>query len=161
MKLTYVYHSCYAIETEGFAVLFDYYKDSGASPFKGYVHDELLHRKGPLYVLASHFHPDHFNPDILLWKREKEDIFYLLSSDILHQGKAHMQDGVFLKKGDRYEDGRLHIQAFGSTDAGISFLVGIEGKLLFHAGDLNNWHWMDESTAAEVEEAEKAYLEEL
>jgi L-ascorbate metabolism protein UlaG (beta-lactamase superfamily) len=161
MKLTYIYHSGYVIETDKLAIVFDYYKDSGKSPVKGYVHDELLAREGRLYVLASHFHPDHFNRDILRWKQQKDDITYILSSDILHEKKAKRAEGLFLNKGDRYEDEYLQIQAFGSTDVGISFLVGIEGKLVFHAGDLNNWHWKDESTHEEAEEAESAYLEEL
>lgn len=161
MILTYVYHSCYVIETEHFAIIFDYYKDSGKSPLNGYVHDTLLKRKGRLYVLASHFHPDHFNPDVLTWKKEKEDIIYIFSTDILHEGRAKMEDGLFLKKGDEYEDANLFIKAFGSTDAGISYLIHIEDKLIFHAGDLNNWHWIDESTKEEAEKAEKAYLEEL
>jgi L-ascorbate metabolism protein UlaG (beta-lactamase superfamily) len=161
MKLTYIYHSGYAIETEGFAVVFDYYKDSGSSPMKGYVHDELLRRQGRLYVLASHFHPDHFNRDILRWKELKEDIRYILSSDILHEKKAKREDALFLSQGEQYADECIRLQAFGSTDVGISFLLEIEGKLIFHAGDLNNWHWKDESTPEEVAEAEKAYLAEL
>ena len=47
------------------------------------------------------------------------------------------------------------------TDSGISFLIEAEGKRLFHAGDLNNWHWKDESTPEEVAEAEQNYLKEL
>lgn len=161
MKLTYIYHSCYVVEADDFAIVFDYYKDSGQSLLSGYVHDEVLKRKGRLYVLSSHAHPDHFNREILTWKQEKEDIVYIFSTDILHAGKAKMEDALFLKKGDEYEDDNLHIRAFGSTDIGISFLIGTEGKLLFHAGDLNNWHWMDESTKEEAEEAEHAYLIEL
>ncbi|MDR1201754.1 MAG: MBL fold metallo-hydrolase [Tannerellaceae bacterium] len=161
MILTYIYHSCYVVETDDFAVIFDYYKDSGKSLGQGYVHDTLLKRKGRLYVLASHFHPDHFNPDVLTWKQKKEDIIYIFSTDILHEGRAKMEDALFLKKGDEYEDTNLFIKAFGSTDAGISFLIRIENKRIFHAGDLNNWHWMDESTREEVNEAETAYLEEL
>ena len=44
---------------------------------------------------------------------------------------------------------------------GVSYLVTAEGKTIFHAGDLNNWHWRDESTEEEVREAETAYLSEL
>lgn len=161
MKLTYIYHSGFVLETDGFGVVFDYYKDSGASPLKGYVHDVLLKRKERLYVLASHSHPDHFNRDIVGWKQQKENIVYIFSSDILHDGKAKREDAVFLNKGDVYEDEHIKIQAFGSTDVGISFLALIEGKRIFHAGDLNNWHWKDESTPAEAKEAESAYLEEL
>lgn len=35
------------------------------------------------------------------------------------------------------------------------------GKLIFHAGDLNNWHWKEESTMEESAEYEAAYLHEL
>lgn len=65
------------------------------------------------------------------------------------------------QKEDSYEDHNLWIKAFGSTDSGISFLIEAEGKRLFHAGDLNNWHWKDESTPEEVAEAEQNYLKEL
>ena len=38
----------------------------------------------------------------------------------------------------------VKIKAFGSTDIGISFLVSVDGVDIFHAGDLNWWHWWDE-----------------
>ncbi|MDR1880221.1 MAG: MBL fold metallo-hydrolase [Tannerellaceae bacterium] len=163
MKLVYVYHSCCVIEAGDFAVIIDYYKDSGESHARGYVHDELLCRGDRLYVLASHSHPDHFRPDVLAWKNEKRegDIVYLFSDDILQHGKARATDALFLKKGEAYQDSHIRIKAFGSTDIGISFLIETEGKRLFHAGDLNNWHWMEESTKEEVKEAEEAYLQEL
>lgn len=59
MKLTYIYHSGFAIEGDGFTLLIDYYKDSGSNG-EGVVHDHLLHRTGKLYVLSTHSHPDHF-----------------------------------------------------------------------------------------------------
>ena len=65
------------------------------------------------------------------------------------------------KKEDSYEDHNLWIKAFGSTDSGISFLIEAEGKTPFPCGDLNNWHWKDESTPEEVAEAEQNYLKEL
>lgn len=55
----------------------------------------------------------------------------------------------------------LEVEAFGSTDLGISFLLRLDGKLIFHAGDLNNWHWKEESTEEEVREAGNVYLAEL
>ncbi|MDR0538204.1 MAG: MBL fold metallo-hydrolase [Tannerellaceae bacterium] len=161
MKLTYIYHSCYTIETDKFSVIFDYYKDSGNTPYKGYIHEELLRKKSPLYVLASHHHPDHFNKHILDWKKEKKEIIYILSSDILTEKKANSEAGVFLKKNDIWKDENITIKAFGSTDAGISFLIRMDEKTIFHAGDLNNWHWKDESTAEEAEIAEKSFLLEV
>ena len=61
MKLDYIYHSGFAIEADGVTVIIDYYKDSSEEVFnKGIVHDYLLEKPGVLYVLCSHFHPDHF-----------------------------------------------------------------------------------------------------
>ena len=107
MRLTYIYHSGFAIEADEFAILIDYYKDTGRSPEKGFVHEKLLNRAGILYVLSSHFHPDHFNPEVLRWKTYKKDIVYLFGKDILKRNRAGKEDAIYLKKGDFYEDHNL------------------------------------------------------
>ena len=89
MKLDYIYHSGFAIEADGVTVIIDYYKDSSETEYnKGIVHDYLLGRPGELYVLSSHFHPDHFNREVLLWKAERPDIHYIFSKDILKHRRA-------------------------------------------------------------------------
>lgn len=161
MRLIYIYHSGYLIEAEGFSILIDFYKDTGAAAHRGYVHDDLSRRPGPIYILSSHFHPDHFNPEVLRWKKYRPDVTYVFSRDILRYKRAPADIGVYLMKGEIYKDDNLSIKAFGSTDIGISFLIEAEGKRIFHAGDLNNWHWKDESTPEEVATAERNYLKEL
>lgn len=161
MRLTYIYHSGFAIEAEGYSLLMDYYKDTSSVAGKGFVHEVLLRKPGPLYVLVSHFHPDHFNPEVLDWKAEKEDIHYIFSKDLLKHRRAKAGEALFLKKGETYADAHIALKAFGSTDVGVSFLIEAGGKVIFHAGDLNNWHWKDESTPAEAAGAEKNYLREL
>lgn len=157
MKLIYIYHSCYAIESNNFVIIFDFYKDlSGKS-----IIEKLLTTDKPLYVLSSHSHYDHFVPQILKWKEQRSDIKYILSYDILENGMATKEDAIFLNKLDTYKDDILDIKAYGSTDLGISFLIKADGKTIFHAGDLNNWHWSEESTAEEINEAENFYLSEL
>lgn len=161
MKLIYIYHSCFALVGESFTVIIDYYKDSAQRPLVGVVHDELLKRPGKLYVLSSHSHTDHFNPEVLEWKKMHTDIHYVFSKDILENGEARLNDACYLSQGETWADGVLEIEAFGSTDLGISFFLRLDGKLIFHAGDLNNWHWKEESMEEEVREAENAYLAEL
>lgn len=161
MRLTYIYHSCYLLETDEYKIVIDYYKDSGDKPDHGIIHDQVLADSKPLYVLSSHFHPDHFNRDILLWKAKRSNITYIFSKDILENKKADTDDAIYLEKGETYKDDRLTIKAFGSTDVGISFYIETAGKRLFHAGDLNNWHWKDESTREEIAEAEDFYEREL
>ena len=162
MKLDYIYHSGFAIEADGITVIIDYYKDSSEeAPDRGIVHDHLLKKPGTLYVLSSHFHPDHFNRDILSWKEQRPDIRYIFSKDILKHRRATAEDAVYINKGDVYEDENIRIEAFGSTDVGISFLIDLQGVRLFHAGDLNNWHWEEESTPEEIREAANFYHQEL
>lgn len=161
MKLIYIYHSGFAIEGDGFTIIIDCYKDSSEQMGHGVVNDELLLRPGKIYVLASHSHPDHFNPQVLEWKNRRPDIQYILSKDILDHKKAGPDDAVYLDKLQTYQDDILTIKAFGSTDIGVSFLIETGEMKIFHAGDLNNWHWKDESTKKESDEAEAHYLREL
>ena len=162
MKLDYIYHSGFAIEAEGVTLIIDYYKDSSETERnRGVVHDYLLQKPGKLYVLSTHFHPDHFNREILTWKEQRPDIIYIFSKDILENQLAEPDDACYFDKGGIWSDGILEVEAFGSTDLGISFLLHLDGKLIFHAGDLNNWHWKEESTGEEVREAENAYFSEL
>ena len=140
MTLDYIYHSGFAIEAEGVTVIIDYYKDSSETEHnRGIVHDYLLQRPGKLYVLATHFHPDHFNREILTWKEAHPDIRYIFSKDILKSHRAKPEDATYIKKGETYEDDTIRIDAFGSTDIGSSFLLHLQDWSIFHAGDLNDW----------------------
>lgn len=161
MTLTYIYNSCFTLEGEGWNLLFDYYKDSGKEDNTGYVHDHFLKREGKLYVFSSHVHHDHFNKHILKWRELRPDITYILSRDILDRGRAKADDAIFIDKLESYQDETLKATAYGSTDAGVSFHIEIDGKSIFHAGDLNNWHWSDESTPEEIEQAESFWASEL
>ena len=161
MKLTYVFHICFAIENEKFTILIDYYKDALNRDGEKIVHTYLLNRPGRFYVLSTHSHPDHFNAEVFTWKEKRKDITYILSKDILETGKVKKEEAYFLDKFDIYEDEYLRVQAFGSTDIGVSFLIETAGKKVFHAGDLNNWHWKEESTPEESRQYQAAYMKEL
>jgi len=157
MKLTYLYHSGFVVEGTQCTIIFDYFKDSNDK----YLKNSLDTFKGKLYVCASHWHPDHFNKEVLQWKNIRPDTEYIFSEDILQKKKTSRDVAIFLNKGDVRQDKNICIKAYGSTDAGISFLIETEGKKIFHAGDLNNWHWDEESTPEEIQEAEQSFKEEL
>ena len=162
MKLYYIFHSGFAIETKKTILIIDYFQDSNEEDeSKGIVHEKLLKSDKQIYVLSTHVHADHFNPIVLSWKREIPTIRYIFSSDILEAKKAKPQEANYLESGESFKDEFITVEAFGSTDAGVSFLIKVDGKLLFHAGDLNNWHWRDDSIAEESDKTELHYLEEL
>ena len=157
MKITYIYHSGFIIECERSTIIVDYYKDTD---------DEIVHRSlnsfpGKLYVLSSHWHPDHFSKDVLKWKNVRPDIQYIFSKDILKRKLVSPDEGIFVVKEDVWQDENIRIKAFGSTDIGVSFLIEAEGKTIFHAGDLNNWHWDEESTPEEIQSSERHFLKEI
>ena len=160
MEIIYLHHSGFAIQTHDIVVVIDFFEDSD-SVSGGIVHDTLLSKNVPMYVLSSHFHADHFNRQVLEWKKQKDDIKYIFSHDIYKRRKIEKEAAVWLKKGEVYADDYIKVTAFGSTDVGISFMIEVEGKTLFHAGDLNNWHWMDESPEEEWTRDEQKFLKEL
>ena len=135
MTLTYIFHSCFALETEESILIFDYWLDPGN------VMPSLLQKEKPLYVFSTHFHEDHFNREIFEWRKQRKGVTYILSKDILRHRRATKEDAdVWMAKGGTWTDGALSVWALGSTDSGVSWIVETEGKRIFHAGDLNNWY---------------------
>lgn len=170
MTLTYIVHSGFALETAQCIIVFDYWFDPT------HVMDRLLQSAKPIYVLASHFHEDHFTRSIFDWRLRKSNITYLLSKDILKHRRAQREEAdAWLAKGASWQDNIITVHATGSTDSGVSWIIKTEGKLIFHAGDLNNWYarFLTDSysggiirstemdTDVDPEKEEKRYLGEL
>ena len=147
MTLTYIFHSSFALETQEAILVFDYWLDPARTA------DRLLRSDKPLYVFASHFHEDHFSRHILDWQKQKKDITYILSKDILKHHRAERQEAdVWLAKGGSWQDKLVEVHATGSNDSGVSWIVKTEGRTIFHAGDLNNWYarFLNEENAGEL-----------
>lgn len=147
MKITYLYHSGFAAEVGKTVLIFDYYK--GKLP--------EFEKDAKLYVFASHAHRDHFTKKIFEWKKEYPDITYILSDDISAE-KA--PDRIFLSPGRTETVDEITVTAFRSTDEGAAFVVECGGKRIYHAGDLNWWHWEGES-AEFNEEMKTGYQREI
>lgn len=136
MKITYIHHSAFLVETESACLLFDYFE--GEFP--------IIPENKPLYVLASHNHHDHFSEAVFSLTEYPSPITYLLSWDIPvdcvpETQKKHTH---FLQPQECWTDGILSVETFRSTDEGVAFWCTIDGKQLYHAGDLNHWYWEGE-----------------
>ena len=81
MKVTYIGHSGFLIESGSCCCLFDYYQGEIPS----------LPEDKPLYIFVSHRHQDHFNPEIFQIAGPKE-IHYILSQDT----RRYMRDRLSL-----------------------------------------------------------------
>lgn len=155
IKLTYIHHSGFAIETDRCAVVIDCWHDPAG------VIEPLLEGRKPFYVMATHFHEDHFNPAVLGWGNVRPGVTYILSKDIMRRRRAPKDAAVWLVKGCEYADANVSVMAFGSTDSGVSLLVRVGDCLLFHAGDLNNWHPSQSADDVEAVRSEAMFLGEL
>ena len=137
MEITYIHHSCFLVETNSCYYLFDYEK--GCLP--------KMDVTKQIFVLSSHGHHDHYNPEIfsLLEDAGMEKVYAILSDDIEVPGNVNV---LQVSAGRDYELclGQK-ITTVQSTDVGVAFLIEDQGELIYHAGDLNDWVWEEESIA--------------
>lgn len=154
LQITYLDHSAFAVRTPDTILIFD---DAAGTPddeeplSKGRVSRALLQSHQHIFIFASHAHADHFNPDIYR-RAQGLDAHFILGDDIPRPHPGHR-----LSPGDSLSLDGVAITAHASTDEGVSFLVRVGGWTLFHAGDLNLWHWRQESTPKEIKDAETEF----
>ena len=161
MKVTFLAHSGCLVELDALCLLFDWWK--GELP--------PLPDK-PLRVFVSHGHEDHFNPAVFALDDGKRDVKFFLGKDIRlspsrrkHLGLSDETAAKCTRLGgnERLELSELTLETLPSTDEGVAVLVTAEGKTMFHAGDLNWWHWEGEPDPwnPRMERDFKAYTEPL
>lgn len=164
MRLLFLQHSGFLLETERHVLLFDYY-DGTIPP---------LPEGKDLLVFVSHGHYDHFNEAVFALSAQygRERVRYVLSWDIddLEDILAALSDRItFLKPHVRCRilpetmepvllsegaggfwqaDGpEVEIETFRSNDAGLAWLIRTEGRTIWHSGDLQWWDWPGEPEA--------------
>ncbi|MDR1800495.1 MAG: MBL fold metallo-hydrolase [Lachnospiraceae bacterium] len=135
MYVTYVNHSGVAVRWKGAMLVFDYYQ--GKIP--------EVSKETPVIVFVSHSHADHFRLKIFEWQNVYTNIDYVISDDVSLKQKG---DNIH-RIGPNQESNvsGFDIQTLKSTDEGVAFIVTKDGESIYHAGDLNWWHWEGESDA--------------
>lgn len=153
-KIYFLHHSGFILETGRTVLVFDYYRD----PL--HVLERILSEKETgnksIYFFVSHVHGDHFNPEIR--KYEEMASGYFMHEDC-HMPLKDGGKGHFMKPGDAFDGAGFSVKMYGSTDAGGSFMVRLGDQTIFHAGDLNWWHWAGEADADNQEAAELFFKE--
>ncbi|MEY8338603.1 MBL fold metallo-hydrolase [Lachnospiraceae bacterium 62-35] len=153
MKVTYIHHSSFLVETENRYLLFDY--------FKGMI--PKLQADKPLFVFASHRHGDHFSQVIFQLAESHPEVNYILSSDIWKKQvpKYLLEKTIFLKSHVEEEIvPGIRVKTLKSTDEGVAFFIHCDGLGIYHAGDLNNWYWEGEPDTWN-EKMERIYRSEI
>jgi ankyrin repeat protein/L-ascorbate metabolism protein UlaG (beta-lactamase superfamily) len=132
----YLKHSGWAIKTKSALLVFDYWDDDAAPDEKllanGHVRPEEL--KGlPVFVFATHDHGDHFDRQILEWKKILPDLTYVFGFE-----PAGVEGAVAMAPRTRRTIGPLSVTTIRANDAGVGFAVAVDGLTIFHAGDHSN-----------------------
>ncbi len=154
MKVTYIGHSGFLVETKIANLLFDY--RTGELP--------CMNEALPLIVFVSHIHEDHYNPAIFALAKQFRDVQYFISDDVQiteEVRKRYELTKSFMKKHivqvqegirriiplelEHGEKNHITMETIPSTDQGLAFLLNVCGQRIFHAGDLNCWVWETDS----------------
>ncbi len=147
MKVTFIKHSSFLIETDSKIFLFDYYDgDLGVLP-----------QNKDMYVFISHFHGDHYSEKI--FDIEHENIKYIIDKGVKKKIKSDKLIN-FVTANSEYKIDDIGIKTLKSTDEGVAFVIDFDGLMLYHAGDLNYWHWEGEGDDYN-DEMGKNYINEM
>lgn len=138
MRVVFVFHSCFVVELEKSVLIFDYYGEGRLPEFSG---------EKQVYFLNSHGHEDHFKREIWGLRSRYPQAVYVMSRDIRVRKEEREDWMVFVRAREEYEVGEFRVRTLRSTDMGVAFVVETEGKRIYHAGDLNWWHWEGEDKA--------------
>lgn len=138
MLARYIGHSGFWIEGERNCLLLDY--ESGDLPH--FPNDKRV------YIFASHRHRDHFNPEIFQMEADHWILGRDFSLSPSFRRKFNIDDEQLLRchrmaGRDYLSLDELEIQSLRSTDEGCAFFIRMEGKGIYHAGDLNQWVWRE------------------
>ena len=154
MTVKYYYHSGFSVASGETLLVFDYWmgRQGKKLPAAQRITPETLSHFSEVFVFISHGHEDHFDPVVYTWE-QYAPVTYILPETMdasLHGRRMGIGGELTLSR-------HVKVKAFDSTDEGLSYLVEMDGIRIFHAGDLNNWHWREESTPREIEEAERDF----
>lgn len=147
MKVWYCNHSGVAVKTQRHLLLFDLFGETlepedGQGLDQGYF-DPKESKQENTIVFVSHEHEDHFDPKIFSLKERIPKIRYVLPEEL----DEIFSPAVFVHPHMQVNLPDCRITTLDSTDIGVAYLVETDGQLIYHAGDLNRWHWEGEEEA--------------
>lgn len=155
LEVYYLFNSGFAVKSGHNLLIFDYYLNPAVDL------EQLIDNSDNIWVFCSHRHADHYNPAIGQW--QDKVCSYFLSDDIRYEEgirRIKKEKVVFMAPYETAASGALRVATYGSTDEGVSFYVEVDGWGMFHAGDLNWWHWKGD-TAENIRLAEAAFRAEM
>lgn len=143
MNVTYLKHSGFMVESRKYIYLFDY--------IDGNI-DKAIKSDKKIYVMVSHVHEDHFSKIIFDIAAKHDNVTYILSYDVVKKIKKNavlskmteQLNIIRVQAHEKYKIDDIVVETLKSTDEGVAFIVSEKDGTIYHAGDLNWWHWEGE-----------------
>ena len=145
----YLGHSGWAIKTKNHLLIFDYMESESkpAEPTLATGNINPLELKDQqVFVFASHSAADHYSEDIFAWEKSIKNIFYIFGWQA-----EKKPNYVCMKARQRKKIDDMEILTITSTDAGVGFLIKVDGLVIFHAGDHVHWGGAMDPFAKEID----------
>ena len=120
------------VELEHVILIFDYYDGEVPS----------IPTNKPIYFFASHGHFDHCSE--LMFEIGKNNRRTFIFAKDIRITPPESDVKITVEENQKYQVDDMNITTFHSNDLGVAFLIEVEGKVIYHAGDLNWWHWEGE-----------------
>jgi ankyrin repeat protein/L-ascorbate metabolism protein UlaG (beta-lactamase superfamily) len=132
----YLGHSGWAVKTGSRLLIFDSWQRGAsgedAALCNGRIRpEELAGQK--VVVFASHEHSDHLDPAIFTWRDKVPGIAYVLGATVKDAPPHTRVEGR-----QTIDVGGMKVTTFPASDAGVGFLVEVDGVRILHAGDHAN-----------------------
>ncbi|NLG56818.1 MAG: hypothetical protein GX540_00235 [Clostridiales bacterium] len=159
--VTYFYQSAFTVSLKKTLMVFSY-RQTGLSQL---APEQRLSEKdfqgfNNILVFVPNNSLTHHDREVIYGWKSSFPITYILSEDAGKQAPDLPSIRV-CKEGDSFSVAQAKVSSFGSTDAGVSFLAEAEDVCVFHAGDLNLWHWREENTLREITRAEESFYDKV
>lgn len=133
----YLGHSGWTIKTKNHLLIFDYVgtgrKPAELSLTNGHINSSEI-KDQHVFIFVTHEHADHYSRTIFDWKKSVRDITYIFG---WQAGTG--PNYVCIEPRERKKVDDIEILTIASTDAGVGFLIKVDGVVIFHAGDHAHW----------------------
>lgn len=158
--VSYFYQSAFTVSLQKTLLIFSYRQtDVPQMDPSQHLTEKDFQGFNSILVFVPSASVAHHDPVIYKWK-QSFPITYIMPQDAAKTAPRAANVRI-CREGDVFTVGYSEISVFGSTDLGVSFLVKAEGQHIFHAGDLNLWHWREENTLKEISRAENLFYEKV
>jgi len=132
----YCGHSGWAVLTHDHVLVFDYWERDRQPDEPGLAcgcicPDELAGRD--VVVFVSHHHGDHWWPGVMEWRAKVDDVTYVFGFE-----PENVEGYEFVVPREHYDFDGVKVTTTRSTDAGVGFVVEVDGVTVFHPGDHHN-----------------------